>query len=178
MTILKKLIPKLNKLDKYLDNKLLFAKSWIFYNIRGGYKCSICGRNHLRFKNVEGEAIVSDTRMILSCYNSETVCPHCVFDAIDKVFEEGKLPVLGKCDFTGNDNVPVMRIFWGNETPNSLDIRFGAQWWNGFSASREAFKLARETFINRSSINTYIDKVLYHNAGKYITFEQPIQDIK
>ena len=190
MTILKKLIPVINRLDRKLSTAYIKLNSWVFYNINGGYKCTECGAKHLRYRtgNAVGTVpftaskpvdplygvVPNNTRMLLHWYGKDgVVCPLCAQKAVIEIFENYRagnteFVMVGKCDFSGETNVPVIDIIWDNSNSKGINIRFGREWWNGFSASQYAFEMAISNCEMESMMTTYIDGVPYYNAGENI----------
>lgn len=187
MTFLLKLIPKINRLDRWIEKTYKKADSWVFYNIRGGFRCSICGAKHLRFNGGQAESKVrnavtgKDVRMLIQWHGRDgLVCPVCANKAIVEVFEnyfhsptglDASLDGahIGTCHFTGEKNIPVIKIIWGNTNSLGIDIRFGAEWWNGFCASYAALETGILNCTMNSSMSSYISGKKYYCSGKYIT---------
>jgi hypothetical protein len=155
--------------------------------INGGYSCQ-CGRKYqLAGYMVEGD--VNGRRMLFENHGKPDLCPLCVDERIGKFFETTKVgkknhyssgPFLGTCDFTKKKNVPVVRIIWGTDNNLGLDVRFGAEWWNGFQASREAFGiLLTETGKMKTSYITMSKKeVLFRDRNGVGSKGQLVKDIK
>ena len=121
--------------------KRLATKAKWYYN--GGYVCTCCG-NRIRFSGYIIEGYVRNKNkevasMMFQNYSDKMICPACVYEKIEKHFDE-RVKTLGTCDFTNEKNVPVIDILLPSENDQGLNIRFGRTWWNGFSASKEAFR--------------------------------------
>jgi len=190
MTILLKLIPKIKKFDDYISWKYKLLNSAIF-KLKGGYKCSCCGKRHILYSNSEAEYFMkyNGTRMLLSWSRStshyeslnrilhksgaksEVICKDCLILAVKRIFYCKTLKI-GKCDFTGKENVPVLSSIDVQDSPYDIVIRFGREWWNGFSASEEALLEAISNWVEKSSIYSYRSGKVYCHSGQYV-FEQP-----
>jgi hypothetical protein len=179
MSIISKLIPYINKLDSFIDIKRIQIESKLFL-LSGGFTCSICGSKHLHFKNQEAVGHVTNpstgvkTRMILSWSMGDSiVCPLCALDFIGKYFTENDN--IGDCDFTGVKNTQVCDIIY-SDTKNPFNLRFGREWWNGFSASHFAIYEAIRSCTMKSGIVSYNDgKVLYYSGKNLVptqTFDE------
>ena len=167
---------KIAKLDKDLDWSYTLARSWLFYNVMGGYKCGICGMKHLRFKTGEASSVVNGKAMIISWsaniqtdsnYKTVVICPLCFIDAIDHAFIDNENVSVQKCDWFKTESEVIGSI--DVVTDEGIDImgRFGAGWWNGFHASKEALiEGVRQSTMCSSSI-TYKNGKTYYNAGPY-----------
>jgi hypothetical protein len=156
MTILLKLITPIKKLDRFIIESVIDIKSKLFL-LSGANVCALCGSKHLHFKHPDAEGWVSDlngkkTRMLMQWgYNRKVICPLCVIDHIERVFESGDGVSKGDCQFTGKKNVDVISIIWGIGE-EKLDLRFGGSWWNGHTASLEAFQQAIRSCTMKTGI--------------------------
>lgn len=147
-----------------MDAKRQLKLSWelINYKLNGGHTCESCGIK-IPFKKYVIEGMVGSVRMLFSNVNSykKTLCPFCLDDLIQEHMAEPTTTkknrllggvYIGDCQFTGQKNVPVVDVIWGTETNDRLNIRFGGSWWNGHTASADAFRiLLTQTGVMKTS---------------------------
>lgn len=175
MSFLLKLTKSIHRLDDRINTLVRTLKTKVFL-LKGANKCSICGAKHLHFSNPDSEGTVfrddgSKTRMIMHWWlkDYENICPDCVLKKIKKVFS-GPITTAhdglhqGTCDFTGQQNVPVIGIIWGTDDVSRFrfNLRFGGSWWNGHNASYEAFDQAIRSCQMKTSIMKCVGKKLFY----------------
>lgn len=189
MTFLLKLIKPIQKLDVKINNIIGAVKTKVFL-LKGAHKCSICGAKHLHFRNPDAEGTVyradgSTNRMIIHWWikDSAVICPDCVLEKIEKVFS-GPITTSydglhrGTCDFTGQQNVPVIGIIWGTNDISGFNLRFGGSWWNGHNASYEAFEQAIRTCQMKTSMTKYVGGKLFYMQKDMLLEPQSYVDWK
>jgi len=175
MTILLKLIKPIERLDKFLTKTKTRILSSVFL-LTGGYRCTLCGSNHLHFKYPQYTGWVNNvngttTRMLLSWSMLDNiVCPLCAIDEIKTYFlnynpYDKDVPHYGTCDYTGKTGVLVCPIIWGRR--GGFSLRHGREWWNGFVASEEALIEAIRSSVISSSVSEYNDGKILYASGKY-----------
>jgi len=193
MSFLKSLPKKIEILDKDLDWAFKLTKSWLFYNVIGGYKCEICGANHLKFRSGETSTIANGMPMIMSwaasrfedsTHSSVTICPLCFIDAIYQVFDNKNNDVENrKCDWYGETTDVVRLIDYKTDSGISITGRFGSNYWNGFYASRKALIEGVQNSTMKSSMQIWKNSKTYYNTGPYVvkepqTFDQFLKSNK
>ena len=188
MTFLLKLIKPIRQLDDRINIIICKLKTKVFL-LKGAHKCSICGAEHLHFKNpdAEGTAFRADgstDRMIMHWWlkDNAVICPDCVLTKIAKVFS-GPITTSqeglhrGTCDFTGQKNVPVIGIIWGFDGLG-FNLRFGGSWWNGHYASYEAFEQAIRTCQMKTSMTKHVGGKLFYMQKDMLLESQSYVDWK
>lgn len=169
MSFLVNLVKPIQRLDDSINTLVRILKTKVFL-LKGASKCSICGANHLHFRNPEavGASYKTDgstTRMIIHWWIKDhaVICPDCVLKNISRVFS-GPITTstdglhLGTCDFTGQKNIPVLGIIWGFDDALGFNLRFGGSWWNGHQASYDAFDQAIKSCQMKTSMSRLVGK--------------------
>lgn len=152
----------------YWGMKFRAIRGKLKHKIYGGYKCHSCG-TIMKFDGSEITGIVNGKRMLFSNHPTKNrcFCSHCLYDMIHDYFENAKgllieeyddsmrSPIqISKCDFMGVEAPTIDGIF--ESVDSDLNIRFGREWWNGFRASEEAFRiLLKETGEYKTSFMNY-----------------------
>lgn len=156
------------------DELLQMAKGWKWtlkrswqrtvFRVRGGFRCSACGLGGLKFGTMKIEGQVGRTRMMLEHCGDRTVpthsllCPACILAAIKQEFRESDQVYDGVCDFTGKRARVISSFEW-----SANRVIFGREWWNGWTASLEAFEevLTVTGSVSSGSMNAkgYINKL-------------------
>ena len=186
------------------------ATLWKF---RGGYVCVGCG-TLTRFKNPEYTGVVNGRRLMLGNSGTKipfgkSECPHCIMRKVDAYFDQSEVitkPFNGKtdvhddgmvwirqCDFLKEElpTVTGIRGSWAQFHPDEsrpksdLFLIIGAEWWNGFNASREAIRIClTETGVAKTPILCFAGKTKTGNrkdiinaleAGQYLYKDGALQ---
>lgn len=185
----------------YIQGTISNIKSGVehmLWKYNGGYKCIDCG-NVTRYKTPQYEGYIYGRRMLLS--NSirygfgKTLCPHCLANRIELYFRHAPMTYKGSllgagpgtkngtCDFSKQKG-PVVDVIFGIGNSDNLakklkiDVRFGAEWWNGFNVGLPAIrKLLLEDGIATTGILVLQDGKISNKEGRVIGKPQPVSEI-
>lgn len=169
----------------FLDFKRIVTSKYnqLKYDITGGFKCKCCGKLIPTLGN-EISAKVNGKSFILSSAHTGARCAACTVKAIELYFAVPSLPSSDrydgefrskrtrKCDWFGHRRKCIKGIMQYNNkiaVELDLDIRIGQNYWNGFYASMEVFKIALTEGLYSSSTFSHSKGITKMSVGNGVS---------